>query len=176
MGRGSWNRPKGNRTPEAGATNEDDGRAKNEPEKTPADNRGAAATGQDAPNSITKLLRGQLSELSRYEQPQRGNVIIEGRLADVKNADGKENTIWIIVREIKGLGSMEMVGAWIEDPSEATDEVLKAIGKNGSITLEGIAVTTPHELWPAQMAKVHRINDHIVEAPPAETAETEGEQ
>ena len=129
---------------------------------TPGEAGGTDPTGEPAAGEqaeaveIETFLRGYRSGLARYQEIRKDRLVIRGTLFDVSSLNPQ--TAWIGIRHIDGLERTELVTESIERRSAAAEEELEAIGKNGAITLEGVARTTPERLAVLRMDDVRRIN------------------
>ena len=125
---------------------------------------GTAAPGSDERGAMSaaEFLRGQRSELARYQEAREDLVRVTGRLREVSNLDA--DTVWIAVDSIEGLEDDELLTATLKSPAPETDAVLEQIGRNGQITLEGRARNTPHRVEALHMHEIRRINEHVVSA------------
>ena len=125
------------------------------------DNENVPAKGSK-PIGVSRLLEGEQSGLSRYESRREAHVVAEGRLREVTDLKGRPAAVWIVIGNIVGLTDGKLGTARIDSPTPGTDEILKGIGRNGVIRLEGIAHSTPGQISALHMTRVLRINDHGV--------------
>jgi hypothetical protein len=108
------------------------------------------------PIKAAELVQRTRNRLSRYGEAPPTLTELRGVLEDVETTG--ENDALIIVRPVDGLGEHEMATATIRKPAPETDRLLERIGRNGRITLVGMASTGSDSLARVVMREVRTIN------------------
>ncbi len=116
----------------------------------------------DQPIKAAELVRKAHTGLSRYTTMPDTLAELSGRLEDVQTTG--ENDAWIVVRPVDGLDNHEMATATVRKPAPEVDQLLERIGRNGPITLIGIASTKTDGIALLRMTEVHSINGTPVAA------------
>ena len=110
----------------------------------------------DQPIKAAELVRKSRAGLSRYTTMPDTLTDLSGRLEDVETTG--ENDAWIVVRPVDGLPHHDMATATIRIPAPEVDQLLDRIGRNGRITLVGMASTSRDGIARLRMTEVHSIN------------------
>lgn len=110
----------------------------------------------DAPVQAAELARKARGGLSRYTKTPDTLTEIAGTLEDVQTMP--EGGAWIVVRPVDGVKTSEFASATVRKPTPEVDRMLESIGKDGRITLLGMASADSADLSCVRMSKVHAIN------------------
>ena len=116
----------------------------------------------DGPIKAAELVRKARGGLSRYRKAPDTLTELSGTLEDVQTMG--ENDAWIVVRPVDGLRTHEMATATIRNPTPELDELLERIGRNGQITLIGMASTNTDAIARLRMTEIRTINGTPVAA------------
>ena len=116
----------------------------------------------DEPIKAAELVRKTRTGLSRYKVTPDTLTELSGFLEDVETTG--EDDAWIVVRPVDGLNEHEMATATINKPTPEIDRLLEEIGRNGRITLVGIANTGRDGTARVRMTDVHTLNGTAVAA------------
>ena len=118
----------------------------------------------DAPVQAAKLARKARGGLSRYRRVPDTLTEIAGTLEDVQTTP--ENGAWIVVRPVDGLKVGQFASAMVHNPTPEVDRMLEGIGKDGRITLLGMASADSADLSCVRMNEVHAINGARIDGGP----------
>ena len=116
----------------------------------------------DQPIKAAELVRKARTGLSRYTTMPDTRTELTGQLEDVQTTG--ENDAWIVVRPVDGLPHHDMATATIRIPTPEVDQLLERTGRNGRITLVGMASTSRDGIARLRMTEVHSINGAPVAA------------
>lgn len=116
----------------------------------------------EEPIKAAELVRKARTGLSRCRTMPDTLSELSGLLEDVQTTG--ENDAWIVVRPVDGIPSHEMATATIRNPTPEADRLLEAIGRNGRITLVGMASTSGDGIARLRMTEVRTINNTPVPA------------
>ena len=112
-------------------------------------------------NAAELVLKGRTG-LSRYKTIPGTLTKLSGWLEDVETTG--DDDAWIVIRPVDGLPGHNMATATIRNPAPEVDQLLKRIGRNGRITLIGIASTKTDGIAHLRLTEVHSINGTPVAA------------
>ncbi len=112
-------------------------------------------------NAAELVLKGHTG-LSRYKTIPGALAELSDRLEDVETTG--DDDAWIVIRPVDGLPGHNMATATIRKPAPEVDQLLERIGRNGPITLIGIASTKTDGIALLRMTEVHSINGTPVAA------------
>jgi len=110
----------------------------------------------DEPIKAAELVRNTRRGLSRYSNAENTLTDLSGVLEDVETTG--DDDAWIVVRPVDGLPKHHMATATIRKPTAEIDLLLKGIGRDGHITLVGMAGPTTGEIAKLRMTDVRTIN------------------
>lgn len=110
----------------------------------------------DEPIKAAELIRKTHDGLSRYRKTPDTLTELSGQLEDVETTG--DNDAWIVVRPVDGLPHTDMATATIRKPAPRIDRLLEGIGRNGRITLVGMANTASDGIARLRMSEVRTIN------------------
>ena len=110
----------------------------------------------DEPIKAAELVRKARSGLSRYRTAPDTLTELSGTLEDVQTTG--EDDAWIAVRPVDGLDRNDFAAAIIRKPTAEIDRLLEGIGRNGRITLVGMASTSSDGIAKLRMTGVRTIN------------------
>ena len=116
----------------------------------------------EKPIKAAELVRKARTGLSRYTTMPDTLSELSGLLEDVQTMG--ENDAWIVVRPVDGLRTHKMATATIRNPTPELDELLERIGRNGRITLVGMASTNTDAIARLRMTEVRTVNGTAVAA------------
>ena len=116
----------------------------------------------DKPIKAANLVGKAHDGLSRYRNTPDTLTELSGQLEDVQTTG--EDDAWIVVRPVDGLPKHCMATATIRKPTVEIDLLLEGIGRNGPITLVGMASTSSDGIARLRMNEVHTINGTPVAA------------
>ncbi|MCY4122791.1 MAG: hypothetical protein OXG72_17930, partial [Acidobacteria bacterium] len=121
----------------------------------------------DEPIKATDLVAKTQGGLSRYRNAPDTLTELSGRLEDVETTG--ENDAWIVVRPVDGLPEHNMATATIRKPTAEIDQLLEGIGRDGRITLVGMAAPGTDGIARLRMTSVRTFNGPPIDSEPRST-------
>ena len=118
----------------------------------------------DEPTKAAELVNRAHEDLSRYRNRPDTLTELSGHLEDVETTDTDD--AWIVVRPVDGLRAHQMATATVRKPTAEIDQLLESIGRNGRITLVGMASPSRDGIARLRMTDVRTINGTPTATPP----------